>query len=68
MNSHPASEWIDENWNWLVTEFRNQWIGATAKVETGAGMTFDITLKIFQEREIPLSDVVFVFLTDEAIQ
>lgn len=63
-----ASTWIENNYEWLVKEFNNKWIGASSEGYIGSGESFDFVLRDVQERDFPLSKVVFVFLTEEAIQ
>jgi len=63
-----ARDWLERNWESLIKEYNNQWIGASSNGYVGAGKTFDLALADIQAREISLSDVVFVYLTDEAIQ
>lgn len=63
-----ASVWIENNYEWLVKEFNNKWIGASSEGYIGSGESFDFVLREVQERKFPLSEVVFIFLTEEAIQ
>lgn len=64
----PASDWLERNWEWLIKEYNNRWIGASSEGVVGAGESFDLALVGIRQREIALSEVVFVFLTEEAIQ
>jgi hypothetical protein len=63
-----ASTWIEENYKWLVREFNNKWVGASAKGHMGSGESFEIALGEIQKRKLPLSEVVFIYVTDEPIQ
>jgi hypothetical protein len=63
-----ASDWLDNNWQWLIKEYNNKWVSASPEGLVGFGITFDIALENTQARNISLSDVVFVYLTDDPIQ
>ena len=63
-----ASAWIQNNYETLVKEYNNKWIGASADGYAGSGESFDFVLREVQERKLPLSKVVFIFLTEEVIQ
>lgn len=61
------SDWLENNWEWLLREFNNKWIGVSDGY-VAAGETFDLALENIQARGVSLSDAVFVFLTDDPIQ
>jgi len=63
-----ASKWIENNYKWLVKEFNNKWVGASAEGYLSSGESFEFALRDIQKQNISLSDVVFIYLTEEAIQ
>ncbi|MEX2567485.1 MAG: hypothetical protein WD431_16185 [Cyclobacteriaceae bacterium] len=66
--NEDASTWIDNNYEGLVKEFNNKWVGATAEGVKGSGQSFDVALEDIKSQEIPVSEVVFIYLTNEVIQ
>ena len=66
--NREASAWIEENYEWLVKEFNNKWLGASAKGYAGSGESFDVALRNIQAQDFALSDVVFIYLTQDTIQ
>lgn len=63
-----ASAWIESNYEWLVQEFNNKWLGASSDGYVVVGETFDLALQETLKREVHLSDIVFIYLTTEIIQ
>ncbi len=63
-----ASSWVKDNFEWLVKEYGNKWVGASSEGYVSSGDTFDLALRDIEEKQIPLSEIVFIYLTEEAIQ
>lgn len=63
-----ASLWVKNNFESLVREYSNKWVGASSEGYVSSGDTFDLALRDIEERQIPLSEIVFIYLTEEAIQ
>ncbi len=63
-----ASSWVKDNFEWLVKEYGNKWVGASSEGYVSSGDTFDLALRDIEEKQMPLSEIVFIYLTEEAIQ
>lgn len=63
-----ASVWLEKNYERLVQEFNNQWIGVSSEKCVSSGKTFDLVVQNVKEQETALSKITFVYLTKEAVQ
>jgi len=66
MPRHPASEWIDENWETL-REFNRQWIAATVEGVLAHSESIDGVISRADERRIDRRTVVFSFICFDII-
>jgi len=66
MADRPASTWIHDNWDELVTRYNNQWLAAVEGEVLAHSENFRIVSHAVSDED--LESAVFVFLTSDTIQ
>ena len=66
MPRHPASQWIDENWETLH-DFNRQWIAATVEGVLEHSESVEAVIARADERRIDRRAVVFSFVCFDTV-